>query len=356
MKHLSGIGRTTNDLMLAFDRFRDDDVEIAMFTRTVNGKIHGDFSFRLLNIPLPYGDRVNFLFKNFPLLDLLVKHDLLHIPHNYSVVNKPSKTVITIHDAMFFSYPENFLSHEHARQNYPRLARECRAIITCSNNSKSDIVKYMDIHPDKVTVVPWGVNDQTFYYEDKGEAFKKVRSALKIDRPFFMSVSCDVGRKNTVSIMRAYRQALKKKIGHDLVLVWGNCPDEYRNEFAAEIQAGNIKIIGNVDDDLLRLLYCASTLSWFPSKYEGFGLPILESMACGTPVVTCRNSSLMEVGGSTALYVDPDGLDEMTDVMLAFDKGIAGYDELVSDSIAHSKRYTWENTARMYMEFYKSNM
>ena len=356
MKHLSGIGRTTSDLLSALDLIRDDSVEFIMFTRTFNGQMHGDFSYRRINIPLPYDDRLNILFRNFPLLDTLVRHDLLHIPHNYSVVNKPSKTVITIHDAMFFSYPEDFLGHEHARQHYPRLARECRAIMTCSNNSKRDIVEYMNIPPEKVTVVPWGVNERIFYYEEKDEAFRKVRQVLPIERPFFLSVSCDIGRKNTISVMRAYRKALQKKIGHDLVLVWGNIPDECRNEFASEIHDGNIRILKNIDDELLRMLYCASTLSWFPSRYEGFGLPVLESMACGTPVVTCTNSSLKEVGGDVARYVDPEGIDEMAELMLEFDKGFGGYDDLVRDSVAHAKKFTWEQTARNYLEFYKRNM
>ncbi|NTV92292.1 MAG: glycosyltransferase family 4 protein, partial [Chlorobiaceae bacterium] len=140
------------------------------------------------------------------------------------------------------------------------------------------------------------------------------------------------------------------------VLVWGNPPDHYLREFAQEIESKRIRFVSDVDDVILRQLYSASTLSWFPSRYEGFGLPVLESMACGTPVVTCRNSSLPEVGGDAALYLDPDDADAMAELMIDFDRGSSSHGELVERSLKHAARFTWERTARGYIDFYLENL
>jgi glycosyltransferase involved in cell wall biosynthesis len=357
MSHLAGIGRTTQDLLLALKNRPELPFDITIFTQTIRGVISEDIqSVKRRNIPLPLGGVSDWIMKKIPLLDLISPHDLLHIPNNYCSVYNPDKVVVTIHDAMFFSYPESFLGHEYARKYYPQLARSCRAIITCSESSKSDIVNYMDVNPEKITVAPWGVNDGVFYPTDAKECLIELQKTLGLSKPYYLSISCDIGRKNTLSIMQAFRLALKSNIEHELVLVWGDPPAEYTEEFAKEINSGKIRILRHVNDLMLRQLYTASTLSWFPSRYEGFGLPVLESMACGTPVVTCKNSSLSEVGGDAALYVDPDDIEGMADIMIDFNKGFSTYDDLVSRSIEHASRFTWAKTAEAYVKFYQSNM
>ena len=107
---------------------------------------------------------------------------------------------------------------------------------------------------------------------------------------------------------------------------------------------------------MLADLYAGATASFFPSRYEGFGLPILESLACATPVVTCWNSSLPEVGGDLVTYVDPDDINGMTDLMRVFDAGSAvgkGHNEM--SFLAHVEKFSWESTARQYLDIYKKN-
>ncbi|MCF8383432.1 MAG: glycosyltransferase family 4 protein [Chlorobium sp.] len=355
--YLPGIGRTTYELANALLRLAELPFDLTIFTQTIRGRLAmRPDGFRHVNLPIPPGNHLEWMYKRVPLVNMVAPHDLLHVPHNYAPVFKSSRTVVTIHDAMFFSYPEDFLGHDYAREHYPSLARTCRAIITCSKSSKEDIVTFMGVSPEKVTVAYWGVNGRIFYPSDKKDAFIALRKSGFVDRPFFVSVSCDRGRKNTIAVMRAFRLALQRRLEHDLVLVWGNPPAEYLEEFAPEIQSGRIRMLSHVDDDQLRLLYTASTLSWFPSKYEGFGLPLLESMACGTPVVTCRNSSLTEAGGDAALYVEPDDFGGMADLMIEFDRGFRGYWELVKRSIEHAAGFSWQRTAESYVKFYTANM
>ena len=357
MSYLPGIGRTTLELVSAMQRIDDLPFDVAIFTQTIRGNLAVKSApFKHINLPLPVGKPSELMLKKIPILDMIAPHDLLHIPHNYAVVFNPSKTIVTIHDAMYFSYPEKFLGHEHARKLYPPFIKACRSIVTCSYSSKRDIVEYMGISPDKISVVPWGVNTNVFYPTSKDDVLKSLEKTMGIKRPYFVCVSCDIGRKNTISAMRAFRNALRQNIEHDLILVWGNPPEKYIREFSTEIKSNRIRFVSHVDDHALRLLYCGSTLSLFPSKYEGFGLPVLESMACGTPVMTCNNSSLVEVGGDVALYVEPDDILTMSDLMIGFDKGWQGYDEMVHKSLKHASSFTWECTADKYVEIFAENM
>jgi glycosyltransferase involved in cell wall biosynthesis len=175
-----------------------------------------------------------------------------------------------------------------------------------------------------------------------------------IIRPYFMMVSCDLGRKNTISLLKAYRQFIRNNRLHDLVLIWSNPPKGILSEFYKEIEKGKIHIFDFVDDDKLRLLYNGATATFFPSKYEGFGLPVLESMACGTPVVTSRKSSLSEVGGDTAFYSSPEDMDQLEDYMNKFENGLFDKKQLVKGCIKHADKFSWSETAERYIRLYSN--
>ncbi len=283
------------------------------------------------------------------------RFDLLHVPHNFEALANPERALVTIHDAMFFSYPEDFLGHQFARENYPELAKACKGIVTCSNASKSDIVYFMGIHPDKITVIPWGINHQLFS-PGKEEEINLFCAENRIKRPYFLMVSCDIGRKNTLTLMKAYHLFAKSNPEHMLILVWNNPPKSYRDQFSREIESDCIRFEGGINDETLHLLYTGASASFFPSRYEGFGLPVLESMACGTPVITCRNSALPEVGGNAPLYIDPDDVRGMADIMEAFEKNTIDRKDLSKKCLVQAAEFTWEKTARAYLNFYKMHL
>lgn len=355
-KYLSGIGRTTLELLLAFQKMQELPIELRLFTQRLpdSGIDQYRLPFEYLYFPLPGSGMLKDWVNRFKVKERFYKYDLYHLPHNYDQVSNPSKTVLTIHDAMFFSYPEAFLGHDYAREKCPKLAKSCRAIVTCSQSSKSDIVHYMNIPPEKVTVIPWGVSHIVFHPERNPIEMRRKLEERGLRRPFFVMISCDIGRKNTISLMQSFRAYLQdKNADHDLVLAWNNPPKEYLDQFANEINTGRMHILSNVDDQLLRHLYNGATASFFPSKYEGFGLPVLESMACGTPVVTCNNSSLTEAGGDVAIYVDPDGIEEMAQCMRDFESGKIDRSDLGHRSLIHAARFNWHNTAKEYLSFYQ---
>ena len=354
--HLPGIGRSTLDLLAALAKLKNIPFQIQLFYQGSNPKalVRYNLPFPVLYIPLPSSGKYVKLISQLRLKELFSMYDLLHIPHNYSVVTKPEKTLVTIHDAMFFSYPESFLGHTSAKKNYPALAKACKGIITCSASSKHDIVQYMSVSEDKVTVVPWGVSKELFYPET-GNQIASIKEKYQLKRSFFIMVSCDIGRKNTISLLRAFRLYKEKGGKYDLVLVWGNPPIDYLDEFADLINEKRVFFLKHLSEADLRGLYSGATASFFPSKYEGFGLPILESMACGTPVVTCRNSSLEEVGGEMVYYVEPENLQEMAGYMVGFENG--KYDIVKQQQLLeYTDSFSWEETANRYVEFYKRHL
>lgn len=271
----------------------------------------------------------------------------MHIPHNFEYVHRPEKCIVTIHDAMFFSYPEDFLGHGYARKHYPLLAQKSKAVITCSENSKKEIVEYMHVDENKVYVCPWGVDHQLF------RPRTNISNKYTQNRPFFLSVSCDIGRKNTISVLRAYEIFLKHHPEHDLILVWRNPPMDIVERFSKDEMKNKIHFISDIENKELGELYSSASATFFPSKYEGFGLPILESMASGTPVITCRNSSLSEVGGEAAIYVSPEDIQSMSEWMERFENESIDILSLKELSMAQASKFTWEICANKTLEVYK---
>lgn len=340
----SGIGRTTKELVQAMDLIIDNPVDIVLYSQNTKG-INGEFlgtHFKTRHIFAPHKKWSNRLIGMTHLREIVTKYDLLHIPHNFEWVRRPDKTIVTMHDAMFFAMPEKTGEHEYAKRVYPTLARRCRGIITCSESSKRDILNYMGIPEERVHVCPWGYNN---------DIFRPIKEK-ELRNPFFLAVSCSTGRKNTMSVIKAYEKLVNSSPQHKLVLVWPNIPTEAWQYCNQKHLVNHIEIQGNIDDKRLSKLYNEATATFFPSRYEGFGLPILESMACGTPVVTCRNSSLPEVGGDAAMYVDPDDIDAMSRIMEQFEQGSLIKADHTQQCLAQASRFSWERCARQTIDVY----
>lgn len=341
---ISGIGRTTKELVEALDGMEELPVDIVLYsqnTKGISGKLLGT-RFDTRHIYAPHKIWSNRLIGKTHLREIVTKYDLLHIPHNFEYVRKPDRTIVTIHDAMFFAMPDESIDHEYAQRLYPTLAKRCRGIITCSESSKRDIMKYMDVAEERISVCPWGYNKELFHPE-KGK---------KRGNPYFLAVSCSMGRKNTMAVIKAYEKIVKHNPQHELVLVWPNIPIEAWRYCNQDHLVNHIYIQKAIDDERLSVLYNEATVTFFPSRYEGFGLPVLESMACGTPVITCNNSSLPEVGGEAAIYVDPDDIDAMSRYMELFEQGELVKDDFTALCIEQASKFSWQRCAQQTIEAY----
>jgi glycosyltransferase involved in cell wall biosynthesis len=248
---------------------------------------------------------------------------------------------------MYFSYPEEMFNPEDARIRYSAFAKQAKHIITISENSKREIMHYMDIPESKISVIPWGVDRELLY------PHKPMSNKYCGKSPYFTAVSCDIGRKNTISILKAYKKFALNMPSHHLILVWRNPSEEALTISKSPELNGLVHFASNITNEELSDIYAGATASFFPSLYEGFGLPILESMACGTPCITCRNSSLPEVGGDAAIYVDPLDINEMANVMERFENNRYDIAELQIQSLAQAAKFSWDKCARQTLDVYR---
>lgn len=352
---LYGIGRTNIELIKALDQISPNEIsfDIELYSQNLKGLSAKSLGtkFKTRHAFLRYLPSWNIKAAKFRIREMLTQYDLMHITHNFEYVAHPEKCVLTIHDAMMFSYPEQFLGHDYMREVYPKLARKVRAIITCSGNSKREIAEYMDVNPDKIFVTPWGVDHNILRPHDV-DTNKYCGS-----NPYFISVSCNIGRKNTIAVVKAYIEFARNNPTHHLILVWRQPSDEVLRTLAENPDiSGKIHFASNISNEELADLYAGASCSFFPSRYEGFGLPIAESMACGTQVVTCRNSSLPEVGGEVAIYVDPDDIGAMANVMEKFEIGEFNRDMFQADCMRQSMNFTWDRCARTTLDVYEKSL
>jgi glycosyltransferase involved in cell wall biosynthesis len=340
----SGINRVTYELLESISKIEQIPYDFNLYTQGLKSR-GGTLPFFLKktshlyfpnNMPFPM------LFQYIPIREIVYNYDVFHIPHNFDYCNISKKVVVTLHDAMIYAYPKEFPNEEKRKKELECLLKKCGAILTCSQNSKNDILKSIEIKEEKIHVAPWGVN--RVYYNEKKLNQLEYESVAEVvgNAPFFLSVSCGDGRKNTISVIKSYKKFLLNNPNHNLVLVWENIPNNIKKECESLEKNSRLIIIKKTDDYFLSLLYKAATALIFISKYEGFGLPILEAMACGTPVITCKNSSLTEIGGNVAIYVEPEDIENIVLVMEKFENIEYNKDNISKKCLDQSLGFTWD--------------
>lgn len=350
--YISGVGRSTTMLLDSLSKQEKLPFNIKVYASGTSS-LSIDYSrwrFSHFSFPLPEKCGMKDLWVEPIFRKSFVKYDLLHIPHNDDYVFKSENFVVTMHDV--FEYDMALRDGDKKRkERWERMALSSRGIITCSEFSKAEIIDRFGIDADKVDVAYWGIDTNLFYKESE-EVVQQGIQRLDVRNPYFLSVSCSAPRKNVRTLLKAYRLFAQGGVKHGLVLVWGNPPQDILDEYAKEIEQGKIKFLSHVSDDDLRVLYSGATALMFPSRAEGFGFPILEAFACETPVMTCRNTSLQEVGGDVALYVGENSVDDMVDVMCLFEKGQYKMElfNVKAQQIVNS--FSWDKTAKKYIDFY----
>jgi glycosyltransferase involved in cell wall biosynthesis len=206
---------------------------------------------------------------------------------------------VTIHDASVFALPETYVPAYRLwyRWALPRLGRRARRILTDSRFSRAELMRWAAITEDKIEVVPLAANHML---ESPADERILERHSLR-GKTFVLAVGSQSPHKNLDVVLRAL--PLVRAIPFDLVIVGAANPQIFRDPPPSS--AGRVRRLGYVSDAELRALYQAATCLVFPSRYEGFGLPPLEAMICGCPVIVSHAASLPEVCGDAALYCDP---------------------------------------------------
>lgn len=284
----------------------------------------------------------------------------IHDPNGVAPFLGPSRGVsriVTIHDA--FTYvctdKQNWLDNFRYHSQLPTAGRRADVVITVSESSRRDLIRYLNLLPARLVVVPEGV-DPRFRPVTDGTERRVVRDRYGIEGRYLLYVGGLNARKNVSGLLEAF--AMVREHHPDVTLVIGGKRQWQTTEMDQTFRRLNLNdtvhFTGYVDDADLPGLYSAAEAFVFPSLYEGFGLPPLEAMACGTPVITSNVSSLPEVVGDAAITVDPNDVANIA----------RGIDRLLTDEVLRSElrqrgfarvaRFTWEHAARKTLAVYES--
>jgi len=351
----SGIGRTTRKLIEGILAIKHDE-EIVLFGRRMLGRQLRSFGLPSKTVHIRLPRRSEAAIRGLGLVDRICRGDLYHATDFYMPVRGVERAIASIHDLIFLVEPEEMPDHARLARWVPGFAQRCRHIITVSNHSKTDIVERLGVDPGKVAVVYLGVDSNEFNLESDDESLRaRLSGLLGFRRPYFLGVSCSTGRKNTPLLLRAYSRLLRSEPENDLVLVW-DPPRQIRDRYSQPRISQRIHFVGRQEERTLRDLYCGATALVFPSLYEGFGLPILEAMSCGTPVITSNVTSMPEVGGEAAIYVDPRDEESLLSAMEAFEHRVPRVQGLREKSLQRASQFSWERCAQQTLDVYEKSV
>lgn len=236
---------------------------------------------------------------------------------------------------------------------FPRTLKTADRIIAVSNSTKRDLINYFNIPEEKIKVILEAA-DEKFKLLNK-EEINEVKQKYNLNFPFILYVGTLEARKNIPTLIKAFYKIKKKNIEHKLVIA-GKKGWKYKEIFETidklDLQ-NDVVFTGYVSDEDLPALYNAADLFVYPSIYEGFGLPPLEAMACGTPVITSNTSSLPEVVGDAGIMVDPCDVDGLTQTMCDVLTNDGLREDMIKKGLERAKMFTWEKCARETLKVYE---
>lgn len=281
--------------------------------------------------------------------------DLFH-GTNYEVpLWNRRRNVLTIHDLSLLLHPEY---HEprlvrRSRRRLPLMIRSAARIIAVSESMKREMCEHLKIRPERIAVTPEAPREN-FRPLPLAETLE-IRQRLGIEPDFILAVGTIEPRKNLLSLVRAFDQILRTtELRPQLVIAGGEgwLMDELYSFIAKSGNAERVRFIGYTTDDELRALYSSCRISVYPSLYEGFGLPPLEAMACGAPVIASRIPAIEETVGQAAVLIDPTNVQELASSISQLWNDDRQRAQLSEAGLRHAAEFTWQRTARLTLDVY----
>lgn len=283
--------------------------------------------------------------------------DLFHTPYFVVPLLTEIPSIMTVHDMIFDIYPQ-YMPNAWMRPYYRFLMKygleKVSNIVTVSNNTAKELGNYYQYSIDKLVIVHEGV-DKEFFPIDNQERLDAVRNKYGLESPFILSVGAHRPHKNFGRLVKAF-SFLRKDYPHDLVIV-GPLDERFADEVTREVAhfdlTERVVQLNWVPEYDLPALYVLAVAVVLPSLHEGFGLPALEAMACGTPIIAANNSSLPEVLEGAGILVDPYNLEDIADSMrllIENDKIRMG---LSQAGLKRSADFSWDKSAQRVLEIYR---
>ncbi|OGS23963.1 MAG: hypothetical protein A2297_01120 [Elusimicrobia bacterium RIFOXYB2_FULL_48_7] len=276
--------------------------------------------------------------------------DIFHAP-GYRVTLAKAPAIMTIYDLTRLKLKGVFRPEisAHFEALVKNSVKRASHIIAISQSTKNDIIELLGISPDKITVIYCGSNPG--FYRMENNPLQEPAA-----RPYMLCVATSLGQnKNLETLINAFELAKRKhKLPHNLVIS-GRKTSEYEKLLAHAARLGmadSVTFTGYVSENELLRLYNGAEFFVFPSKYEGFGLPVLEAMSCGLPVIASNSSSLPEIAGDAALMASPDSVDELAEAMNRIASDASLRKMLSERSILQARKFSWEKTVSETLQLY----
>ena len=283
---------------------------------------------------------------------------IVHLPYISPHFFKRNKVVITIHDLWPLICPLKQTGYKGIYDKVhtkfvKRALQKADHVITVSESSKKDIIKFLRYPEEKITVVYHGVED---YFRPVGDktVVDNVRNKFKLEREYILYLGDISVRKNLDGLLRAYHNLPDDvKDFYDLVLAGRAKFSQTLRCLAASLDPEKVKFLGFVDNNDIAPLYSAASLFVFPSILEGFGLPVLEAMSCGTPVIGSNSSSIPEVAGDAGVLVDVTDIEALTNAMHRVVTDTDLRSSMIRKGLVQAEKFSWRKTARETYEIYR---
>jgi glycosyltransferase involved in cell wall biosynthesis len=288
--------------------------------------------------------------------------ELFHAPHYVLPPLTPCRSVVTIHDCIHLRFPQylpNRLAYAYARAQMWTATHRAARVITVSEASKRDILRYFRVPESRIDVIYNAIDDR-FWQQPDAEDVARVRERYRLDHPFVLYAGNIKPHKNLERLIEAFHLLRQHAAMKDVeMLIIGDEISKYatlRRAVHRHKLHKHVRFFGFVSDQTLAALYRLAGVFVFPSLYEGFGLPPLEAMASGTPVITSNVSSLPEVVGDAALLIDPYDPAAIADAMQRVLANPALAADLSSRGLVRAREFSWERSIARVREIYAEVM
>jgi alpha-1,3-rhamnosyl/mannosyltransferase len=352
----SGIGTYVRGLLAGLADHARHDYVVFTFSEHAGGLPRGErFEVRTTGVPV-YSPREHTALAR----ELLEAGcDVYHVPHYNAPLGFPAPLVVTIHDLLHFVHPEYMRSRTRAawagvllRGSISRAA----ALIAVSEATRLDLERRLDVDPERITVVAEGVASR--FAPPSPEAVAAFRARHRLAAPFVLYVGLLRPHKNLVRLVAAFDRAREGLAGDLQLVLWGRRDRRYpeiERQIAARRLEARVRILDTrLPDDDMPLLYAAAHGFVLPSLHEGFGLPPLEAMACGTPVLAANAGALPEVLGDAALFVSPEDVAGLAHGLVRLVNDAALRDALRRRGLVRARGFTWSGAAQRTQAVYES--
>jgi glycosyltransferase involved in cell wall biosynthesis len=291
--------------------------------------------------------------------------ELLHCTSNTAPISLKIPLILTLHDIIYlekWNFTEGtsyqITGNLYRRWNVPKVVKLAKHIITVSDFEKNRISEYFNLNTSQISTAYNGVGNH-FKRIDDAEILKSIRDKYNLPSSYFFFLGNTDPKKNVIGVLKAL-SILKKsgKLYSKLLML--DIDRKYLNDLLKQINdetlIDDIVFCGYVPNIDLPAIYSQANLFLYPSLRESFGIPLLEAMACGVPVITSNTSSMPEVAGNAAVYVNPFNADDIANAIFDLDKDKQKQSELITNGLNRIKNFTWKKNAELTIKMYENTL